>query len=160
MRVYRNCSKPAPPLEPKEEREVFIGQWDALQEFFAHWEKDSEGNFAGTCSNYRDLQEFEELFREHFRDFFARRVEREAGRKDLGGGEGGDEPPAELRAEDDEQSRRKHPQAVVPGRDVTAVLEEHRKHEADPELAHGDHDSGEQAVPIRLEAEVRELAQR
>ena len=84
VRVYRNCSKPTPPLEPKEEREVFIGQWDALQEFFAHWEKDSEGNFAGTCSNYRDLQEFEELFREHFRDFFARRVEREAGQKVLG----------------------------------------------------------------------------
>ncbi|HVQ19981.1 MAG TPA: hypothetical protein VMS23_02930, partial [Terrimicrobiaceae bacterium] len=84
VRVYRNCSKPAPPLEPKEEREVFIGQWDALQEFFAYWEKDSEGNFAGTCSNYRDLQEFEELFREHFRDFFARQLEREAGQKVLG----------------------------------------------------------------------------
>ena len=28
LRVYRNCSKPTPPLEPKEEREIFIEQWD------------------------------------------------------------------------------------------------------------------------------------
>ena len=69
LHVYRNCSKPTPPLEPKEEREAFGRQWDSLQEFFAHWEKNSEGNFAGTFNNYRNLQEFEELFREHFRDF-------------------------------------------------------------------------------------------
>ena len=48
LRVYRNCSKPTPPLEPKEEREAFIRQWDSVQEFFAHWETNSEGNFAGT----------------------------------------------------------------------------------------------------------------
>ena len=84
LHVYRNCSKPTPPLEPKEEREVFIRQWDSLQEFFAHWEKNSEGNFAGTCNNYRDLQEFEELFREHFRDFLAGQVEQEVGQKVLG----------------------------------------------------------------------------
>ena len=71
LHVYRNCSKPTPPLEPKEECEVFIRQWNSLQEFFAHWEKNSEGNFARTCNNYRDLQEFEELFREHFRNFLA-----------------------------------------------------------------------------------------
>ena len=84
LHVYRNCSKPTPPLEPKEEREVFIRQWDSLQEFFAHWEKNSEGNFAGTCNNYRDLQEFEELFREHFRNFLAAQVEQEVGQKVLG----------------------------------------------------------------------------
>jgi serine/threonine protein kinase len=84
VHVYRNCSKPTPPLEPKEEREVFIRQWDSLQEFFAHWEKNSERNFAGRCHNYRGLQEFEELFREHFRDFLAGRVEREVGEKRLG----------------------------------------------------------------------------
>ena len=45
------------------------------------WEKNSEGSFAGACSEYRDLQEFEELFREHFRDFLAGQVERESGQK-------------------------------------------------------------------------------
>ena len=81
LHVYRNCSRPTPPLEPKEECEVFIRQWHSLQEFFARWEKNSEGNFAGACSEYRDLQEFEELFREHFRDFLAGQVERESGQK-------------------------------------------------------------------------------
>ena len=84
LHVYRNSSKPTPPLEPKEEREVFIRQWDSLQEFFAHWEKNHEGNFAETCNSYRDLQEFEELFREHFRSFLAGQVERETGQKVLG----------------------------------------------------------------------------
>ena len=83
LHVYRNCSKPTPPLEPKEEREAFCRQWDSLQEFFAHWEKNSEANFAGTFNNYRNLQEFEELFREHFRDFLGGQVDREAGQKIL-----------------------------------------------------------------------------
>ena len=29
LHVYRNCSKPTPPLEPKEEREAFGRQWDS-----------------------------------------------------------------------------------------------------------------------------------
>ena len=33
------------------------------------------------AATYRDLQEFEELFREHFRDFLAGQVEREGGQK-------------------------------------------------------------------------------
>ena len=84
LHVYRNCSKPTPPLEPKEECEVFIRRWDSLQEFFAHWEKNSEGGFARTCNKYRGLQEFEELFREHFRNFLSGQVEREIGHKVLG----------------------------------------------------------------------------
>ena len=71
LRVYRNCLKPTPPLEPKEEREVFLRHWDSLQEFFAHWEKNIERNLAGTFNNYRNLEEFEELFRGHLRDFLA-----------------------------------------------------------------------------------------
>jgi WD40 repeat protein/serine/threonine protein kinase len=81
LRVYRNCLTPTPPLEPKEEREAFGRQWDALQEFFAHWEKNSKGNFAGTCDSYRNLEKFEELFRGHFRDFLASQVEQEIGEK-------------------------------------------------------------------------------
>jgi energy-coupling factor transporter ATP-binding protein EcfA2 len=77
LRVYRNCSKPTPPLEPKEEREVFGQQWDSVQDFFAHWEKNSEGRLAGKVDNYHSLEEFEELFRERFRDFLAGRLEQE-----------------------------------------------------------------------------------
>ncbi len=83
LHVYRNCSQPVPPLEPKEEREVFVQQWDSCQEFFAHWEKNSEGSFAKAFHNYRNLQEFEELFREHFRDFLAGRVDQGIGQEVL-----------------------------------------------------------------------------
>src|SRR3984957_12440554 len=81
LRVYRNCSRPTPPLEPKEEREVFIRQWDCLQQFFTDWEKNSEANFNGTWNNYQNLEEFEELFRGHFRDFLGRQVNQETGQK-------------------------------------------------------------------------------
>jgi WD40 repeat protein len=81
--VYRNGSKPTPPLEPKEEREAFGRQWDSLQEFFTRWEKSCEGNLAATFSNYHNLQEFEELFREHFRDFLAACLDQEVGEKTL-----------------------------------------------------------------------------
>jgi WD40 repeat protein/serine/threonine protein kinase len=83
LHVYRNCSKPTPPLEPREEREAFGRQWDSLQEFLVRWEKNPEGNFAGTFHNYANLQEFEELFREHFRVFLAAQIEREIGQKVL-----------------------------------------------------------------------------
>src|SRR6516165_8325314 len=81
LRVYRNCSKPTQPLEPKEEREAFLTQWDPLQEFFMRWEKTRAESFAARCKNYRDLQEFEELFRRHFRDFLASEIGQEAERK-------------------------------------------------------------------------------
>src|SRR6516165_4580610 len=81
LRVYRNCSKPTPPLEPKEEREAFLRQWDSVQEFFARWEANSEGDFAGIFNKYCNLQEFEELFRGHFRDFLANEIGQEALRK-------------------------------------------------------------------------------
>ena len=81
LRVYRNSSKPTPPLEPKEERDAFIRQWDSVQEFFAHRETNSEGNFVGAFNNYCNLQEFEELFREHFRDFLEAQIDQKTGQK-------------------------------------------------------------------------------
>ena len=69
LHVYRNRSQPSPPLDPLEKREAFFCQWDSLKAFFASWEKDSEGQFIGAFNNYRNLEEFERLFREHFRDF-------------------------------------------------------------------------------------------
>ncbi len=83
--IFRNCSKPTPPLEPKEDREAFSRQWDCLQDFFTHWEKNSNENFACTLNNYRDLEEFEELFRQHFRDFLARQVDWEVRQEALSG---------------------------------------------------------------------------
>ncbi len=81
LHVYRNCSKPMPPLEPKEEREAFGRQWDSVQEFFARWETKSDKDFVGTFNKYCNLQEFEELFRGHFRDFLGGQVDQETGQK-------------------------------------------------------------------------------
>src|SRR5215469_1538717 len=83
LRIYRNRSKPVPPLEPKEEREAFGHQWDSVQEFVARWETNGEGKLAGIFSNYSNLQEFEELFRGHFHDFLLGLVGEETGRKTL-----------------------------------------------------------------------------
>jgi WD40 repeat protein/serine/threonine protein kinase len=76
--VYRNCSKPTPPLEPKEEREAFARNWDALEGFFAHWEQHTENNVAAKLNTYRNLEEFEEVFREHFRNFLTSEMGQEA----------------------------------------------------------------------------------
>jgi hypothetical protein len=81
LHVYRNRSKPTPPLEPKAEREAFGRQWDSLQDFFANQRKNSQGNFAATFSDYHNLQEFEELFRAHFRNFLASQVNQEVGQR-------------------------------------------------------------------------------
>ena len=75
LRVYRNGAAPSAPLQPKTQREAFFRDWDAVQEFFTVWEK--QKTFAEACSRYSDLQEFESLFRTHFRDFLARQLEKE-----------------------------------------------------------------------------------
>ena len=35
LRVYRNCSTPPAPLQPKSQRDTFFHEWDEVQEFFA-----------------------------------------------------------------------------------------------------------------------------
>ncbi|MBV8415845.1 MAG: hypothetical protein JO251_11620, partial [Verrucomicrobia bacterium] len=75
LHVYRSRATPAGPLEPKEEREISFEHWDSVQDFFATWGR-SEA-FANACRDYNDLQEFEELFREHFRAFVEQQLGRE-----------------------------------------------------------------------------------
>ncbi len=72
LRVYRNRSIPTAPPEPKEEREKFLQQWDSVREFFADWER--ENAFREVCKDYRGLEEFEDLFRKHFRDFLTEQL--------------------------------------------------------------------------------------
>jgi serine/threonine protein kinase len=85
VHVYRNRSKPTPPLEPKAEREAFGRQWDSLQDFFANRDKNSPGTLAATFSDYHNLQEFEEHFRKHFRNFLASQVDQEVGQRGSSG---------------------------------------------------------------------------
>src|SRR6267378_6066115 len=81
LHVYRNRTTPAAPLEPKEKRENLSRQWDAVQEFCAAWEKNAGTEFRECCHDYQDLEEFENLFGEHFRGFLARQLDREIGLK-------------------------------------------------------------------------------
>jgi ketosteroid isomerase-like protein len=75
LHVYRNRSTPVTPSEPKDEREITFEHWDSVQDFFATWGRGEA--FANACDDYSDLQEFEELFREHFRAFVKQQLERE-----------------------------------------------------------------------------------
>ncbi|HEV3211648.1 MAG TPA: ATP-binding protein, partial [Chthoniobacterales bacterium] len=75
LRIYRNLSTPPAPLQPREERESFFKEWDAVQEFFTKWNR--QPAFVEACTCYSDLQQFESLFREHFRDFLSRQLQKE-----------------------------------------------------------------------------------
>jgi hypothetical protein len=75
LRVYRNRAAPPAPLLLKAQRDAFFRDWDGVQEFFAGWEK--KQGFTDACSDYSDLEEFESLFRAHFRDFLGRQLEKE-----------------------------------------------------------------------------------
>ena len=77
LHVYRNRSQPNPPFESPERLEEFLRQWKSLNTFFESWLKDSEGQYIGAFNNYSNLEEFERLFREHFRDFLSTQVSSE-----------------------------------------------------------------------------------
>ena len=84
LHVYRNRSRPNPPLDSPEKLEEFLRQWKLLQAFFESWLKDSEGQYIGAFNNYYNLEEFERLFREHFRDFLSTQVSSERQRQLIG----------------------------------------------------------------------------
>src|SRR5438132_407227 len=84
LHVYRNRSQPNPPLDSPEKLEEFLRQWKSLNAFFESWLKDSEGQFIGAFNNYSNLEEFERLFREHFRDFLSTQVSSERQRQLIG----------------------------------------------------------------------------
>jgi hypothetical protein len=73
--VYRNRATAVAPLEPKEQRENSCRQWDAVQDFCAAWGNNAGTGFRECCHDFQDLEEFENLFRGHFREFLARRLE-------------------------------------------------------------------------------------
>jgi hypothetical protein len=79
LHVYRNRATPAAPLEPKDERENLCRQWDAVQDFCQAWEENAGPDFLECCHDYQELEEFEDLFRKHFRDFLAQRLDPEIG---------------------------------------------------------------------------------
>jgi WD40 repeat protein len=84
LHVYRNRSQPNPPLDSPERLEEFLRQWKSLNAFFESLLKDSEGQYIGAFNNYYNLEQFERLFREHFRDFLSTQVSSEVQRRLIG----------------------------------------------------------------------------
>ena len=84
LHVYRNRSQPNPPLDSPERLEEFLRQWKSLNAFFESWLRDGQGQFIGAFNNYYNLEEFERLFREHFRDFLSTQVSSELQRQLIG----------------------------------------------------------------------------
>src|SRR5215469_4744559 len=66
---------------PKRSARPFSRNGTPCRHSWVRWEKTSAESFAARCNNYRDLQEFEELFRGHFRDFLANEIGQETKRK-------------------------------------------------------------------------------
>jgi WD40 repeat protein len=75
LHIYRNRTMPSFPLEPEDQYQELVGQWKSLKSFFAQLEKDSEGHFVAAFNNYSTLDEFEDLFRVHFRDYLVGRLD-------------------------------------------------------------------------------------
>jgi energy-coupling factor transporter ATP-binding protein EcfA2 len=74
LHVYRSRAIPAAPLEPREQRENLFRPWDAVQEFCGAWEKEDGIGFRECCHDFQGLEEFADLFRKHFREFLAQRL--------------------------------------------------------------------------------------
>jgi hypothetical protein len=85
LHVYRNRGIPHFPLEPEDTYKELVDQWRSLKEFFARWEKDSQGHFVGAFNNYVTLDEFEDLFRAHFRDYLLTQLDKETSQRMLVG---------------------------------------------------------------------------
>jgi serine/threonine protein kinase/tetratricopeptide (TPR) repeat protein len=71
LRVYRNLSKPAM-LEPRDEGEGSQEEPDSVHDAIGEWEDKRKGTT--DFNRYKSLEEFEEKFRSHFRDFVADQV--------------------------------------------------------------------------------------
>ena len=79
LRVYRNKSKPAVALEPRPELEAGAKESDSERNFLAEWEDNRKGTT--DFNHYKTLEEFEEQFRSHFREFVADQIKQDAGPK-------------------------------------------------------------------------------
>jgi serine/threonine protein kinase/tetratricopeptide (TPR) repeat protein len=73
LRVYRNQSKAAASFEPRDEREAIRKESDS--DFLAKWEEKQKGTTE--FNRYETLEEFEQQFRSHLRDFVADQIKQD-----------------------------------------------------------------------------------
>jgi WD40 repeat protein/tetratricopeptide (TPR) repeat protein len=83
LHVYRNRTTPNFPPEPEDLHQELVDQWRSLKTFFNAWMKDSEGYYRAAFNNYHTLDEFEDLFRTHFRDYLLTRLDKQTAQRML-----------------------------------------------------------------------------
>jgi eukaryotic-like serine/threonine-protein kinase len=79
LRVYRNLSKPAVALEPRQEREGDREDPESVSEPLGELEDKRKGTT--DFNRYKTIEEFEEQFRNHFRNFVADQIKQGSGSK-------------------------------------------------------------------------------
>jgi eukaryotic-like serine/threonine-protein kinase len=79
LRVYRSKPKLAVSLERRQEREASVPEPPSERDFLAEWEDKRKGTT--DFNRYKTLEEFEEQFRSHFRDFVIDQIKQDAGPK-------------------------------------------------------------------------------
>ena len=77
LKVYRSKPRPAVSLEPRLEREASAPE--SGRDFLTEWEDKRKGTT--DFNRYKTLEQFEEQFRSHFRDFVADQIKQDAGTK-------------------------------------------------------------------------------
>ena len=77
LKVYRSKPKLAVSLERRQEREASASESE--RDFLAEWEDKRKGTT--DFNRYKTLEQFEEQFRNHFRDFVADQIKEDAGTK-------------------------------------------------------------------------------
>jgi hypothetical protein len=83
LHVYRNRSERSIRLGAEGTPEETLHQWNLVHAFLAERERDTDGRFIGALNNYTTLDEFEDLFRKHFRDFLSTQLNLDHLRKSL-----------------------------------------------------------------------------
>ena len=64
--IYKRTTRPEIKLEPKEERERVLAQYDSLNEFFTQFTQ-KDGHFVVAINNYTGLEQFERKFESDMR---------------------------------------------------------------------------------------------
>jgi serine/threonine protein kinase/tetratricopeptide (TPR) repeat protein len=79
LRVYRNQSVLGVLVQARQEPESGVQEPESRRDFLAQWEDKRKGTTE--FNQYKTLEEFEEQFRSHFRDFIADQVKQDASPK-------------------------------------------------------------------------------
>ncbi|MEP2777553.1 MAG: AAA family ATPase [Luteolibacter sp.] len=74
--VYRKTEELSLPLDDKEQRELKLKQFEALEEFIQDWFFDKDDTFKSALTSYRKVTQFENLLEQHLRRLIEAKIEK------------------------------------------------------------------------------------